>query len=36
MFFAGNEIENNHFLYQYKIHNGYKVQVMKSSKIKDN
>ena len=36
MFFAGNEIENNHFLYQYKIHNGYKVQVMKSPKIKDN
>ena len=36
MFFAGNEIQNNHFLYQYKIHNGYKVQVMKSFKIKDN
>jgi len=36
MFFAGNEIQNNHFLYQYKIHNGYKVQVMKSSKINDN
>jgi hypothetical protein len=36
MFFAGNEIQNNHFLYQYKIHNGYKVQVMKSSKNNDN
>ena len=35
MFFAGNEIQNNHFLYQYKIHNGYKVQVMKSPKITD-
>ena len=36
MFFAGNEIHNNHYLYQYKIHSGYKVQVMKRPKIKDN
>ena len=35
MFFAGNEILNNHYLYQYKIHNGYKIQVMKSGKIID-
>ena len=35
MFFAGNEILNNHYLYQYKIHNGYKIQVMKSRKIID-
>ena len=35
MFFAGNEILNNHYLYQYKIHNGYKIQVMKSRKITD-
>ena len=35
MFFAGNEILNNHYLYQYKIHNGYKIQVMKSRKIVD-
>ena len=35
MFFAGNEILDNHYLYQYKIHNGYKVQVMKSQKIQD-
>ena len=33
MFFSGNEIKNNHYLYQYRIHNGYKVQVMKSKKI---
>ena len=36
MFFAGNEIMNDHYLYQYKIHDGYKVQVMKAEKIKDN
>ena len=36
MFFAGNEILNNHYLYQYKIQNGYKIQVMKSRKIKEN
>ena len=35
MFFAGKEILNNHYLYQYKIHNGYKIQVMKSRKIID-
>ena len=35
MFFSGNEILNNHYLYQYKIHNGYKIQVMKSRKITD-
>ena len=35
MFFAGNEIHDNHYLYQYKIHNGYKIQVMKSVKIKE-
>ena len=35
MFFAGNEILNEHFLYQYKIENGYKVQVMKSQIIED-
>ena len=33
MFFAGNEILNNHYLYQHKIHNGYKIQVMKSKKL---
>ena len=36
MFFAGNEIMNDHYLYQYKIHDGYKVQVMKAEKIKEN
>ena len=36
MFFAGNEILNNQYLYQYKIHNGYKIQVMKSQKLTDN
>ena len=36
MFFAGNEILNNHYLYQYKIRNGYKIQVMKSQKLTEN
>ena len=36
MFFSGNEILNNHFLYQYNIKNDYKIQVMKTPKPKDN
>ena len=36
MFFSGNEIQNDHFLYQYRINKGYKIQVMKSKKITDN
>ena len=35
MFFAGLEITNDHYLYQYDLHNGYKIQVMKLPKIKD-
>jgi hypothetical protein len=32
MFFSGNEVQNAHYLYQYNIHNDYKIQVMKSKK----
>ena len=34
MFFAGNEIMNEHFMYQYNIKNDYKIQVMKTPKPK--
>ena len=34
MFFAGSEITNNHFLYQYNIKNDYKLQVMRVPKLK--
>ena len=34
MFFAGNEIMNEHFMYQYNIKNDYKIQVMKTHKPK--
>lgn len=29
LFFAGNEIKNDQFLYQYKLDDDYKIQVMK-------
>ena len=32
MFFAGNEIANEHFIYQYHIKNDFKIQVLKSLK----
>ena len=32
MFFAGGEILNDHFVYQYNIKNDYKIQVMKVPK----
>lgn len=32
LFFAGNEIKNEHFLYQHKLDNDYKIQVMKVPK----
>ena len=32
MFFSGNEVQNDHYLYQYNIHNDYKIQVMKTKK----
>ena len=32
MFFAGNEISNDHFIYQYNIKNDFKIQVMKIKK----
>ena len=35
MFFAGSEITNQHFLYQYNIKNDYKIQVMRVPKPKD-
>ena len=35
MFFAGMEITDSHFLYQHDLHSGYKIQVMKLPKIKD-
>jgi len=35
MFFSGNEILNEHFLYQYNIKNDYKIQVMKTPKPKE-
>ena len=35
MFFAGNEISNNHYLYQYNIKNEYKIQVMRVQKPKE-
>ena len=34
MFFAGMEITNEHFLYQYNIKNDFKIQVMKIPKAK--
>ena len=34
MFFAGGEILNDHFVYQYNIKNDYKIQVMKIPKPK--
>ena len=36
MFFAGNEILDEHFIYQYNIKNDFKIQVMKSPKPKEN
>ena len=33
LFFGGQEIKNNNFLYQYNIKKGFKIQVMKTSKI---
>ena len=35
MFFAGSEITNNHFLYQYNIKNDYKLLVMRVPKQKN-
>ena len=35
MFFAGNEIQNEHFMYQYNIKNDYKIQVMRTQIQKD-
>ena len=35
MFFAGSEISNDHFIYQYKIKNDFKIQVMKNPKPKE-
>ena len=35
MFFAGSEITNQHFLYQYNIKNDYKLQVMRVPKPKN-
>ena len=32
LFFAGNEIKNEHMLYQHKLENDYKIQVMKIQK----
>ena len=32
LFFAGNEIKNEHLLYQHKLDNDYKIQVMKVPK----
>ena len=34
LFFAGNEIKNDNCLYQYKVDNDYKIQVMKIKKNK--
>ena len=34
LFFAGNEIKNENCLYQYKVDNDYKIQVMKIKKNK--
>ena len=31
MFFAGNEIANEHYIYQYNIKNDFKIQVMKQA-----
>ena len=36
MFFAGNEIANEHFIYQYHIKNDFKIQVLKSAKVTTN
>ena len=35
MFFSGNEILNDHYIYQYKIKNDFKIQVMKNKIEKD-
>ena len=35
MFFAGNEILNDHFIYQYNIKSDFKIQVMKMAKPKE-
>ena len=32
LFFGGQEIKDNNFLYQYNLQKGFKIQVMKSSK----
>ena len=32
LFFAGNEIKNEHMLYQHKLDDDYKIQVMKIPK----
>ena len=32
LFFAGNEIKNDQYLYQYKLDDDYKIQVMKIAK----
>ena len=36
MFFAGNEIGNDRFIYQYHIKNDFKIQVLKSAKATTN
>ena len=38
MFFSGNEITDEHFLYQYNIQNNFKIQVMKKEieKVEEN
>lgn len=33
LFFSGNEITDEHFLYQYNLQDGFKIQVMKIPKI---
>lgn len=35
LFFAGNEIKNDNYLYQYKVDNDYMIQVMKIKKNKN-
>jgi len=35
LFFGGMEIQDNHYLYQHHLKNGYKIQVMKLPKITD-
>ena len=36
MFFAGNEIANEHYIYQYNIKNDFKIQVLRSAKVTTN